>query len=135
MLCMCQTIIFEPWPWTMTFYAPCTRTTQPLFLSDSPVQHYASRSGHVDVCRLLLSSGAKVNVQTPGGVTPLHRAAYCGHVGVVRTLLDGGAKVTLVDSDGKTPLHKVKGAIINGGGGGGGIISELSWSNFLLATY
>lgn len=72
-----------------------------------PLQHYASRSGHADICRLLLSSGASVNIQTPGGVTPLHRAAYCGHEGVVRLLLEGGARVTLVDSDGQTPLHKV----------------------------
>ncbi len=71
------------------------------------VQHYASRSGHSDVCLLLLSSGASVNIQTPGGVTPLHRAAYCGHEGVVTVLLEGGAKVMLVDSDGRTALHKV----------------------------
>ena len=62
----------------------------------------------MDVCQLLLKSGASVNIQTPGGVTPLHRAAYCGHEGVVKTLLGGGAKVALVDSDGRTSLHKVR---------------------------
>lgn len=72
------------------------------------IQHYASRSGHVTVCQLLLSSGASANSQTPGGVTPLHRAAYCGREEVVRVLLTGGADVKLVDSDGRTPLHKVR---------------------------
>ena len=71
-------------------------------------QHYASRSGHVGVCQLLLSSGASANSQTPGGVTPLHRAAYCGREGVVKVLLERGADVRLVDSDGKTALHKVR---------------------------
>lgn len=70
-------------------------------------QHYASRSGHLGVCRLLLSSGASAKSQTPGGVTPLHRAAYCGHEGVVRLLLEHGADVKLADSDGRTALHKV----------------------------
>lgn len=71
------------------------------------LQHYACRSGHVEICQLLLSSGASANSQTPGGVTPLHRAAYCGHVEVVRVLLQHAADVELVDSDGRTALHKV----------------------------
>ena len=75
------------------------------------LQHYASRSGHVTICQLLLSSGANANSQTPGGVAPLHRAAYCGNEMVVKVLLGGGAKVSLVDSDGRTPLHKVKRAL------------------------
>ena len=73
----------------------------------SSLQHYASRHGHSDVCKLLLSSGADPNTQTPGGVTPLHRASYAGHVEVVRLLLGHGATVLLCDSDGRTALHKV----------------------------
>jgi len=76
-----------------------------LFCSTS--QHYASRSGHTQVCQLLLSAGACANSQTPGGVTPLHRAAYRGHVDIVRLLLQHRADVKMADSDGKTPLHKV----------------------------
>ena len=70
-------------------------------------QHYASRSNHLDICKLLLAAGATVNLQTPGGATPLHRACYRGHLEVVRILLEYGADTHLVDSDGRTPLHKV----------------------------
>ena len=70
-------------------------------------QHYASRSGHLDVCALLLRSGACASPRTPGGATPLHRAAYCGHVDVVRLLLRCGADPLLRDDDGASPLHKV----------------------------
>ena len=70
-------------------------------------QHYASRSGHLKVCQLLISSGASTNSQTPGGVSPLHRAAYCGRTSVVNLLIERDADVTLMDSDGHTPLHKV----------------------------
>ena len=61
----------------------------------------------MEVCRVLLSSGSKVNAQTPGGVAPLHRAAYCGHGGVVKVLLQAGADVALQDGDGRSSLHKV----------------------------
>ena len=70
-------------------------------------QHYASRSGHAHICRLLLAAGAEVNAQTPGGVAPLHRAAYCGRTEVVQLVLQHGADVIVMDSDGRTPLHKV----------------------------
>ena len=70
-------------------------------------QHYASRSGHAHICRLLLAAGAEVNARTPGGVAPLHRAAYCGHTEVLQLLLQHSADVMAVDSDGRTPLHKV----------------------------
>ncbi|XP_005102823.2 ankyrin repeat domain-containing protein 39 [Aplysia californica] len=69
--------------------------------------HYASRSGHLDICQLLLSHGANVNVRTSSsGATPLHRAAYMNHSQVVRLLLDHGADPLVIDCDGMTPLHK-----------------------------
>ena len=72
------------------------------------MQHYAARNGHVDMCELLLSSGAKVNAVTrTGHVAALHRAAYRGHCSVIRLLLKHDALTTLCDADGKTALHKV----------------------------
>jgi len=72
------------------------------------MQHYAARNGHVEICELLLSNGARVNMITrTGHVTALHRAAYCGHCSVIRLLLKYGALTSLRDTDGKTALHKV----------------------------
>ena len=72
-------------------------------------QHYASRNGHLGVCRLLLQRGAHCNARTPGGATALHRASYCGHVAVARLLLAHGADPAAADGDGRTSLHKVRG--------------------------
>ena len=71
-------------------------------------QHYASRSGHEEVCQLLLEQGADVNAQTKSGkVSSLQRAAYSGHMSVVNLLIKYGADPRLCDSDGQIPLHKV----------------------------
>ena len=73
-----------------------------------PSQHYASRSGHEEVCQLLLEQGGDVNAQTRlGKVSLLHRAAYSGHMSVVNLLIKYGADPRLCDSDGQIPLHKV----------------------------
>uniref|UniRef100_A0A8B9ZAU9 Ankyrin repeat domain-containing protein 39 n=1 Tax=Anas platyrhynchos TaxID=8839 RepID=A0A8B9ZAU9_ANAPL len=71
--------------------------------------HYASRNGHLGVCRLLLQRGARCDARTPGGATALHRACYCGHLPVVRLLLEHGADPSAADGDGRTGLHKVGG--------------------------
>ena len=38
--------------------------------------HWAAQCGHLDICELLLHSGANVNAQNQTGDTPLHLAAY-----------------------------------------------------------
>ncbi|XP_038016346.1 ankyrin repeat domain-containing protein 39 isoform X2 [Motacilla alba alba] len=68
--------------------------------------HYASRNGHLAVCRLLLERGAPCDARTPGGATPLHRACYCGHRAVTELLLQHGADPAAADGDGRTGLHK-----------------------------
>ncbi|GAB1605505.1 receptor-interacting serine/threonine-protein kinase 4-like isoform X1 [Argonauta hians] len=69
--------------------------------------HYASRSGHLEICKLLVENGANVNCTTASGLaTPLHRAAYSGHNSVVKFLLEKGADPFKCDADGKTALHK-----------------------------
>ncbi|XP_030365896.1 ankyrin repeat domain-containing protein 39 [Strigops habroptila] len=68
--------------------------------------HYASRNGHLGVCRLLLQRGARCDARTPGGATPLHRASFCGHLAVARLLLAHGADPAAADGDGRTSLHK-----------------------------
>ena len=56
--------------------------------------------------RVLLSAGAKVNLQEEGGASPLHVACFEGHTEVVCVLLSEGAEVDLPrNSDGGRPLH------------------------------
>jgi ankyrin repeat protein len=56
------------------------------------------------MARLLIESGADVNVQDGYKNTPLHDAAAMGNVEVVRMLLDHGANIDVIDENGKTPL-------------------------------
>lgn len=64
--------------------------------------HWAADRGCVDVLRLLLASGADVNVTDEDGQTPLHFASSVGHVDCVRLLLDGGADKARRDQDDQT---------------------------------
>lgn len=68
--------------------------------------HYAARSGHLSICRILLDAGIGVDVQTHGGVTALHRAAMMGHNDIVNLLLTRKADPSIQDSDGKNALHR-----------------------------
>ncbi|CAG8650142.1 13911_t:CDS:2 [Dentiscutata heterogama] len=71
--------------------------------------HYATRSGNLEICRLLLEHGANVNAVTPELLsTPLHRAAIINNSEIVRLLLSYGANPKLKDSDGHTSLDKAR---------------------------
>ncbi|KXS09913.1 ankyrin [Gonapodya prolifera JEL478] len=73
--------------------------------------HYAARTGNVEICRMLLASGADVNATTTElTVTPLHRAATKGHLAIVQLLLASGADASLVDADGKDALQRARDA-------------------------
>ena len=78
------------------------------------------------VVRLLLENGAKPNVRTNYGETPLHAASRCGSLEVVRLLLKYGADVGPENGKGKTPfqvaseggLHEVSKLLLNHGARG-----------------
>lgn len=62
-------------------------------------------AGEIDKVRLLLEKGAKVDVQTELGRSPLLIAStYTSNVEVVRLLMESGAKPTGIDNFGETPL-------------------------------
>ena len=57
--------------------------------------HWAAQEGNVHAAIILLSHGAKIDVQADGGFSPLHIAASEGHLDFVRLLIDFGANVKL----------------------------------------
>ncbi|RJE26736.1 NACHT domain protein [Aspergillus sclerotialis] len=67
---------------------------------------FGSASKSEELVRLLLSSGADINVANEGGLTALHLAARRGHQFVVRVLIENGAKANVQSSTGVSPLHQ-----------------------------
>jgi len=67
--------------------------------------HLAARFGHVDIGRLLLDSGASIDIKSllTGG-TPLHTAASANQVGFAKMLITRKANLEIVDNFGSTPL-------------------------------
>ncbi|MCK5563622.1 MAG: ankyrin repeat domain-containing protein [Planctomycetes bacterium] len=56
---------------------------------------YTTLSGNAEIIKLLLDSGADVNIQGQGGVTALHGSIFNGQKDVVKLLLDAGADPSL----------------------------------------
>jgi len=54
--------------------------------------HQACELGHVQIARLLIDSGANVNIKNGEGQTPLHCASQRGHFDIVELLLDAGVQ-------------------------------------------
>ncbi|XP_075992286.1 uncharacterized protein LOC142987425 [Anticarsia gemmatalis] len=69
--------------------------------------HYAARKGYIDICKILLQYGAKIDALTKSGLaTPLHKAAAAGKLEALKYLIQSGAQITMQDADGQTVLHK-----------------------------
>ena len=68
--------------------------------------HWAALHGDVDITRLLLDAGARIETTTRlGSHTPLHVASRSARAEVARTLLEAGANPLAVTTTGATPLH------------------------------
>lgn len=63
-----------------------------------------SQDGHVEVARLLLDSGAQVNMPADSFESPLTLAACGGHVELAALLIERGANLEEVNDEGYTPL-------------------------------
>ena len=85
---------------------------------------YGVQRPDLDTARLILKSGADVNLGSRCLGTALLRAADCNHVDVVRLLLEFGAEVDRRDGSGRTPLI----AACRGGRRGTTRSCESSWT-------
>ncbi|XP_071142139.1 death-associated protein kinase 1-like [Mytilus edulis] len=66
---------------------------------------WAAREGHLEICRLLIDRGCKIDTTQVGGWTALMLAAMEGHLEICHLLIDTGCKINITDSDGETALH------------------------------
>jgi ankyrin repeat protein len=80
-------------------HTPLHRVFVGLYDSNSYMERF------LDVIRLLLEHGAKIDALNNNHATPLHVAAYYGSTIAARRLLEHGANVHLRDSEGKTPFE------------------------------
>jgi len=76
--------------------------------------HNATQVGHVDIAKLLIAQGARLDIKDNAGRVPLHYAAGAGSngealsasmLGIIRILLDNGADINAQDNTGLTPLY------------------------------
>ncbi|KAF5492838.1 Apicidin F cluster transcription factor apf2 [Colletotrichum fructicola] len=62
--------------------------------------------GNLEIARLLIKSGGKVDSKNKSGKTALHLAVERGDTVAARTLLDLGADITLPDDSGTSVFHR-----------------------------
>ena len=67
--------------------------------------HYAARWNHLEIAKLLISSGADLEAKDNGGITPLHLAAWEKSLEVAKLLISSGADVNAEDKLGNTILN------------------------------
>ena len=77
----------------------------PLGVKGNTALHAAAEHGHFNVSRLLVESGARVDMANEDGFTPLHKAAAMGDYDTSALLVEKGAEVKARTSVGDTPLH------------------------------
>jgi len=65
--------------------------------------HSAAAGNYTDIVRLLIESGANVNVRQQAGATPLHSAAQNGNPDMLILLLEAGAEINVRMEGGKLP--------------------------------
>jgi ankyrin repeat protein len=64
----------------------------------------ASKHGHMDVIKCLLSSRANINLRDKPGQSPLFVASQKGHCNIVKCLVSSGAEINLRDIWDQSPL-------------------------------
>ena len=64
----------------------------------------ASRSGHVEVMKILIKAGADLEAVGEAGMRPIHFAANAFREAAIVTLIEAGADLNAKDNAGNTPL-------------------------------
>jgi len=64
--------------------------------------HAALGINHDGITKMLIESGAEVNVLQYGSIAPIHLAAQHGNIDLIVLLLEQGADITLVTNTGQT---------------------------------
>ena len=67
--------------------------------------HFAAFEGNTEIARLLIDSGAIIEIEDDSNQRPIHYASYTGHESVILLLLERGADVNCKNKFGLTPLH------------------------------
>ncbi|KAK2010057.1 ankyrin [Colletotrichum eremochloae] len=62
--------------------------------------------GNLEIARMLINNGCKVDAKTRSGKTALHLAVERGDTAAARTLLDLGADITILDDSGVSVFHR-----------------------------
>ncbi|XP_076083807.1 ankyrin repeat domain-containing protein 22-like [Mytilus galloprovincialis] len=64
----------------------------------------AAMRGHLEICRLLIDTGCKIDTTSSDGYTALHYAAREGYLQITRCLVEqGGASPLIKSHQGKIP--------------------------------
>lgn len=85
------------------------QVNEPLGDDGSTLLSTAALYGQLEVARLLLERGAKVDATNRDGNTPLHIAAFLCQTEIVQLLLEKGAPVSQKNNRGETPIDVVSG--------------------------
>ena len=87
-------------------------TTTNCFVAPTTPLHLAARDGELEIVKILVENGARINIRNREGETPLYLAASRGRNEVTEYLLDKGAFVSCPENNmNRTGLHN---AVING---------------------
>lgn len=81
-----------------------TDLTNPTIDGITPL-FFAAYYGHIEICTLLIMSGASINASDVQGCTPLHLAALQGMTECARLLIASSANLESTTTQGWTPLH------------------------------
>jgi ankyrin repeat protein len=84
--CLLRTLISAPELSKHLTIAQCSRCDA-TNNGDCPPSSLASKRGHYDIVKCLLSYGADINWRDEGGRSPLFAASHYGHCDVVKCLL------------------------------------------------